>query len=626
MTQAPASPAPHAPSPTTVAQLLLKYLALEGATVLFGVPGAAVMHLLNELMRQRGSFRYVIARHETGAAYMADGYARVSGKLGVVLVTSGPGATNALTGTMNAQAAGVQLLTLTGEVPEAYFGMGYLQEGADAGLNVDTIYGNAAGYSAIVSTPANFGTLLEQALRDALGRPARAAHLSLPDDVAAQPVPNLRMPAAPHNYRTLAAGCDRIGMQRAFERLTQAQRPLIFLGSGTAQALRDGLLPEFTAFVERFAIPVMTTPDAKGVFPESHPLSLRCFGTAFCEWTKYYLVPSLLDPQDPTLPGGFDALLVLGTQLGGFATNKWNPILLPQGPLMQVDLNPDAIGRVLPVDFGVVGELGAAIDELATLGRATAPDAAAVRARRDFIARIKRERSPYLLPAQRDATGTPLAPAAVMKCLGDLLPAGAEVFVDAGNCVGWALHCLAIDPPTRMHSALAMGPMGFAVAAVVGAKLAAPDRACLAITGDGAFLMHGTEVSTAAANRLGAVWLVLDNQDLGMVSQGMNQFFPDPGGVWTDYYSLGHTDLAAMARALGADAYQVNSLPDLQHALATALNSADLANKPQVVVVQIDKTAVPPYYQIAGEPAAPPPAAAKPAKPAKRAKPAGPKA
>jgi acetolactate synthase-1/2/3 large subunit len=592
----------------TVAQLLLRYLKLEGATTLFGVPGGALMHLLNELKQQRATFRYVIGRHETGCAYMADGFARVSGKLGVVVVTSGPGATNALTGVMNAQAAGVPLLAISGEIASAYFGMGYLQEGIDAGLDVNQIYANASGYSVVISNPANAATLLEQALRDALGRPGRAAHISLPDDVAAAAVAAYRMPTAPSHYRTTATGRDAFGLQKVFEKLLAAERPLLFIGSGCAAALRGSQLAAFTEFVERFAIPVMTTPDAKALFPESHPLSLRCFGQAFCEWTKFYMAPSLLDAS---LPAKYDALLVLGTQLGGFATNKWDATLWPAGPVMQVDLNPDVLGRVRPLDLGVVGELGAAISALTAMGRETDADsepvAAGVQARRAFIARIKAERSPYFSPGQRDSTATPIEPAAAMKCLSLGLPAGSEVFIDSGNCVGWALHYLEVNPPSRVHSALAMGPMGFAVGAVVGAKLAAPDAACVAIVGDGAFLMHGTEVSTAAAYGLGAIWVVLDNQDLAMVSQGMGQFFPDTTepAVWTDYYGLGHNKLALMAQALGADAYEVASVPDLQHALGAALNAAQLNRKPQVVVVRINPQPLPPYYQPPGLPTDP---------------------
>jgi acetolactate synthase-1/2/3 large subunit len=587
------------PSPSTeldgqtVAQLLLRYLALEGVDTLFGIPGAAVMHLLAELKNQRSTFRYVIARQETGAAYIADGYARVSGKLGVVLVTSGPGATNALTGTMNAQNSGVPLLTITGEVAEQYFGMGYLQEGTDANLNIDAVYGNASGYSVIVTNASNFQTLFTQALRDALGLPHRAAHISLPDDIAATPVPSVRFPNAPHNYRTRPHGADPHQAQLAFQRLAGVARPLIFLGSGVREALYGERLAAFTRMVERYAIPVMTTPDAKAVFPESHPMSLRCFGMAYCEWTKDYLLPSRVDPK---LPDGYDALLVLGTALGGFSTNKWDPALQPRQSLVQVDLDQTVIGRVFPLDFGVVAELGAFIDELCRAAHAAHPDAGAVETRREFIARI-RQRSPYLDPENRNSTSSPILPQAVMKCISDTLPSGSNIFVDSGNCVGFALHYLAVDPPTRVFSALTMGPMGFAVGAVIGAKLAAPDAVCLAITGDGAFLMHGNEVSTAEASNLGAIWVVLDNNDLAMVSQGMNRFFPDKSGIWNDYYALGKPDIAQFARSLGADAYEVLSVEDMQHALGAAINASRINGKPQVIAVHIDPKQIPPYYQ-----------------------------
>jgi len=612
----------------SVAQLLLKYLELEGATTLFGIPGGALMYLLNELQLQRKTFRYVVCRQETGAGYMADGYARVSGGLGVVVVTSGPGATNALTGSMSAQAAGVPLLTITGEVSEAYFGKGYLQEGSDAGLNVDVIYGNATGYSVIITSASNAQTLTEQALRDVLGRPHRAAHLSLPLDVSNVTLPSVALPCASHNYRTATVASDAEGVQRAFDRLMAAQRPLILLGSGSAAALRGELLQEFISFVERFAIPVMTTPDAKALFPESHPLALRCWGMAFCEWSKFYMAP---DQLDPGLIGGYDALLVLGTKMGGIATNNWDKILLPtqrpHGPpasLVQVDLDPTVPGRVFPLDFGIMAEIGAVIHQLIVQGQKTQPDGVSVQERRDFIARIKRERSPYLTPDERDSTASPIKPAAVMKCISQVLPAGSEVFVDSGNCVGWALHYLDIDPPTRVHCSLAMGPMGFAVAAVVGGKMAAPERVCLAICGDGAFLMHGNEVSTAAQQAAGAIWVVLDDGDLNMVSQGMGHFFPKPGGIWSDYYSLGSNDLCAFAKALGADAYSAQSVHDVNHALAAALAAARAANRPQVVVVKIDPTPVPPYYQDPGFNPPPAPGKRTPIDPPDAPQPTGP--
>lgn len=582
-----------APAAMTVSQALLAYLAVEGVDTLFGVPGAAVMHLLDELKNQRDRFRYLVCRQETGAAYIADGYARVGGRLGVVVVTSGPGATNALTGTMNAQNDGTPLLTITGEVPEAMFGKGYLQEGIDASLDVDAVYANAAGYSAVVTNPSNFQTLFEQALRDALGTPGRASHISLPDDVAGSAItPAPQLPREPRQYRAVPRCADDEAAARAFERLVGVDRPLVFLGSGARDALRSDRLAAFVSFVEKHALPVMTTPDAKGIFPESHPLSLRNYGTGFCEWTKYYLSPKLFDPS---MRPGYDALLVLGTTLGGFATNKWNAVLQPEVSLVQVDLDPRVIGRTMLLDFGAVAEIGAFIDRLVALGRA-APPGPHVEPRRAFVDRIHRERSPFLQPGERDVRTAPIPPQTLMRLLGDALPAGSNVFVDAGNSVGWCLHYLAIDPPSRMHNALAMGPMGFGTCAAIGGKLAAPESVCVAVTGDGAFLMHGSEVSTAAAYGIGAIWIVLDDGQLLMVDQGMNAFFPDPGGLWKDYYAIGRTDLARFAQALGADAYDVRDAGDFERAWGRAIEGSS-AGRPQVIVAHIDTTQIPPYYQ-----------------------------
>lgn len=590
-----------APSSTTLtnvtaAQLLLRYLQLERVDTLFGIPGAAVMHLLNELKLQRATFRYIVTRQETGAAYMADGYARLSRTVGVVVTTSGPGAINALTGSMNAQAAGVPLLTITGEVPEQYFGMGYLQEGTDASLNVDAVYASSTGYSAIVSSALSANTIYAQALRDALGRPSHAVHLSLPDDVAATTIASVKMPNAPHNYRTVPHASDRERAKLALERLLDTDRPLILVGSGARAALAGDQRRKLEEIVEKFAIPVMTTADAKGTFAETHPMSLRNWGTAFCEWAKYYMAPRTFDPAERT---DYDALLVLGTQLDGMATNKFDPILVPSQSLVQVDIDTSVIGRVFPVDFGIAADIGCVIDDMHGVAAHIEPDVR-VETRRAFVACIKADTSPYLDPENRDSLQSPILPQAAMKCISDTLPERSMVFVDAGNCIGWALHYITLDASSSIYSSLAMGPMGWGLCAGIGAKLAAPDRVCVVVVGDGAFMMHGSEISTAAANNVGTIFVVLDDHDLAMVSQGMNQFFPDPSGGWRDYYAIGTTDIARYAQALGADAYNVSSVDDMQRALPAALRAAELESRPQVVVVHIDKTQIPPFYQDPG--------------------------
>jgi acetolactate synthase-1/2/3 large subunit len=289
--------------------------------------------------------------------------------------------------------------------------------------------------------------------------------------------------------------------------------------------------------------------------------------------------------------------MVIGCALGGLATNKWDPHLVPAGPLIQVDLDQSVIGRSFPITLGMVAEAGAMIDGLCALGQDGQPDAPAVAERRAFIEALKASRSPFAEPQKRDSEAAPILPQALMACLNSLLPAGSHLFVDSANCVGWSMHYLAIDPPSQIHSSLGMGPMGVAVAGVIGAKLGAPDRTCVAIVGDGAFLMHGNEVSTAAQYGVGAIWIVLDDNDLAMVSQGMNQVFggPDPS-FWHDYYQIGAPDLVCFAQALGADAYSVHSPEDMRQAFPLAIERAREERRPQVIVAHIDTSEVPPYY------------------------------
>ena len=282
--------APSPPETRTVADQILDYLVLEGATRIFGLPGAGIAHLLQRL-KARPEFTYVVCRQELGAAYMADGYFRATGKPGVVLVTSGPGATNALTGTMNAHFGGSAVLTLTGEVPQGFLGRGYLQEGTDCGLNVRDIYAAGTRYSADIVAAAGAPILIEQALRDMLSVPRRAVRLGISDDVAfakAAPSYSLRPPSSPTAYRSVPGDAHVEGVRQALEALSAATRPLILLGSGCRDALRDAETAHaLRCLVEWWQIPVITTSDGKGVFPETHELSLRAYGFAGCEWPQY---------------------------------------------------------------------------------------------------------------------------------------------------------------------------------------------------------------------------------------------------------------------------------------------------------------------------------------------------
>ena len=598
----------------TVAQVLLLYLGLEGVDKVFGIPGGGLANLLVEFKNQRNNFEYVICRHETGAAYIADGYHRATGKLGVVMVTSGPGATNAITGAMNAQNDGSALLVITGEVNEQYFGKGYLQEGLDTDLDVQAIYKASACYSAELTDESEVQTLIEQALRDALNIPRGMAHISVPNNIPTeivttpQPAPNppsptIYLPASPANYRATPAGVDRQQVKQAVQQLLACKRPLIFLGSGCRDALRDqGTLDALVIFAERYGIPVMTTPDGKGVFPEGHLLSLRVYGFASNTWA-----PAWMTQTD--VP--YDGLLVLGTSLRGLSSNNWSPILVPKnnGPFIQVDLQQHAIGRTFPVTMGIVGEVGAFIREMAGMlpeFPLSQPGVQAdVQARYAEVKAIKQS-SPYYSPDQYASNASPIEPAAIVRVLQAAIPQDSIIVLDCANCVGWGVHYFTVNPPQQIYSSLAMGPMGFGVCAVIGAKMGCPDKTCIALVGDGAFMMHGAEVSTAQAHNVGAIWVVLEDDDLHMVSQGMTYLYPDPTdpGVWETLYRLGKPDLVKFAEGLGADAYLVHDPGELQKLMPKVLEGANVKKRPQVIVAKINQSSLDPYFP--PKPPAPP--------------------
>ncbi len=584
--------ASKSPSAPTVGDLIIHYLQLEDVKYIFGIPGGGLINLLVNLKDNRHKIKYIICRQETGAAYIADGYYRATGKIGVVAVTTGPGATNALTGVMNAQADGSAMLLISGEIDERFYGMGYLQEGIDASLNVNDIYAAAIGYSSIISNSSDAETIVKQAFRDALSLPRQAVHLSLPVNVTVEPLSNPVMSSSIDAYRASPKGAPIGEVRKAMASFLACKRPLLFLGNGCRQVLKDSrTYKNLLRFVETYNIPVITTADGKGIFPESHEMSLRVYGIADCMWPYQYFTS-----KAPV----YDGIMIIGSGLGELSTNSWLPILKPQGekaPFIQVDINQKVIARSFEVTQGIVGEAGAFINDLASLISSFPPDKKVVNERKQLIAKIKKV-PPFILPDSYNSDSSPIEPAAIMRVLQNSLPKDSKIFIDCANCVGWSVHYLTIDPPTSIYTSLSMGPMGFGVGSVIGGKIGCPDDTCICITGDAAFMMQGSEISTAAQYKVGAIWLVLFDNNLSMVSQGMNQFKRDTKQprVWEQLYEIGNPDLALFARGLGADSYSISSPKELEKIMAKVLIRANKDHVPQVIIANINRKPVPPYY------------------------------
>lgn len=572
VSQAADTSQPHPDETLTVAQGVLERLEAEGVDAVFGIPGGNIAAFQQEL-RDHSSIRFIIAAHEGGAAFMADGYARATGKLGVCLVTSGPGVTNALTGIASAHLDEVPLLVISGQVATDRFGLSAIQEStAASGIETAAMLSHATSFSMSVVDAQSFPRLFTKALRTALNAPRGAVHLSIPSNVSRQSFPKAHLSANSLHMRSPSASSDDI--RAAFALLQDAKRPLILLGSGARDAMVE-MEKELRAFVHRHCIPVASSLRGKGLYSERDPFSLGVIGTA-------------ADPRaEAYLRYGVDVLLVLGSRLGEWTSRSFHPHFQAVEKVIQVDLDPRAMGQFLPVSLPIVGDAASVIQGLCKLGKAVPPRISFLR-EGDFANAL-----PVISSITPDSEER-LHPAVVMSELDTMLRPDMDIYVDMGNCTGWATHCLRIVPPARIFYPSGLSSMGWSCGAVVGGKAGRPDRVALALTGDGSFLMNGTELLTAARYKIGTVTLVLNDNYLGMVNHGeraqVGHYSLDD-----DFYALGNPDLVQFAESLGARAYKARQPGDVARLLAQAIEHARQDRQPQVIVAEIDHRIPPPY-------------------------------
>lgn len=591
-------------SATTISALVVDGLRRVGVRHVFGVPGRSVHALLKDLhFGEAGgeeSIRFVVGRHEGASAFMADGYARASGGLGVCLVCSGPGATNAATGVLCAHADHSAVLLLAGESPTTDFRRGGFQCGAGPSADLEKMFAAITGHSELLREPERVLPGLHDAIRCALSPARGAAYVAIPMDVAAAEV---TAPASTTVPPALPPEPDVTAFDDAVRCLLGARRPLLLLGSGCSRALsgprgdltwRGRLEWVVREVAERHGIPIASTPKAKGLVPEDHPLALGNHGMAGSEWVLRYL-----RGQDEA--GPCDALMVLGSGLSQWATAGFDPVLVPRGPLFHVDVEPSVFGRAFTPTTGIVADAAWALDRMGELARATDPGERAV-SRERYVAQRVKAVPRWLDDEKRRSEAHPILPQRVMAELqtvldrSDVADRGVNLFCDIGNSTGWAWHHLCVRPPHRAFFNTGMGSMGWASGAVIGGKLADQERFAIALSGDGAFFMNGSEVSTAFQYSIAATWIVFQDDNMGMVTQGMNATHESPvRGGWERYYRLGDSDLVSFAASLGADAYGVSAPGELARLLPGLLAAAEKRKKPQVLVVRIDRGEVPPY-------------------------------
>ncbi len=569
-----------------VGDLIVTYLEQLGVDYVFGVPGGAVEPLYNALARsqRRGGPRAVVARHEAGAAFMADGYARETGKIGVCIATSGPGATNLITGIACAHDNNIPLLSISGLPALPSFGKGALQESSGIGVNTVAMFRHCTRYNSLVSHVDQVERKLANALMSAHQMPAGPAHLSIPLDVLRAPVKH-RTPVydlAPllGQRRSLI---DEGAVQELAEALAKARRVVFLIGTACGEAVEA-----IMALVEATAALFITTPDAKGLINSRHGSYCGVFGFGGHSSAEELLGS---EPDIVVAFGTGFSELIGGGRCDALFGNR----------LVHVDSSEENLMRSPMARLHVRGRILSVCQRLLELLPAIQP-AEARDAEPAFVAGVS-----FHAAENMDSDATPIKPQRLMKELSERCPPNTRFLADIGNSMVWAAHYLqlrnrrqasqplrAIGEETDRRSGNASWlrvimefcPMGWAIGAAVGVARGNPVNPVVCITGDGAYLMSGQEITVAIMEKLCVVFVVLNDSSLGMVRHGQRLAGAESIGT-----EMPFVDYRKLAEAMSVPGHVIESPDDLQQ---LDLDAILRRQGPTLLDVRIDADEIPP--------------------------------
>lgn len=510
--------------------------------------------------------RTIVAAFEGGAAYMADGYARATGRLGVCLGIGGPGILNMVTALAGAMADRSTVLAISGEVPRSWEGMGGFQDSSGAAIDDIDVLKPVTGLSLSVSSRALVPHHLRHAITHAFARRS-PAHLSVPVDVQKaeidggwQPVPESLL--APRFL-------DRAALKGAVDLLNRRGHQKIIVLAGTGVACADAT-ETLRTFAERFEIPVATTLSAKGLLPENHPLALGVFGYGGSRWAIEAIC------ADET-----EVLLIVGSGLSQRDTMQWDPRMLPSKALIHIDADPLLLGRTWPSEIPVVSDPGEVLRHLASLDDVAELEGGRA-LRRAFLEQIRSQGPRQYNAEDTESDAVPMHPARVVAELRAAFPDEGVLCVDSGAHRAWFAEYWDVRQPGTHFSLTNLGPMGGAIPLAIGAKLARPERPLMVATGDGCMLMHGMEVHTAAREKVPLVIALMNNQAYGNIYYRASRMGPGPERL-TDICGV---DWVGFAKSMGGDGERVERPDDIAAAVARGLGCAG----PYLLDLHIDKT------------------------------------
>ena len=565
--------------------LLLLYLQQLGVDYVFGVPGGAIEPFYNALARseRRGGPRAVVSRHETGAAFMAHGYYSNSGRLGVCCATTGPGATNLLTGVASAYENHVPLLVITAQTALSKFGHGAFQESSDTSVNTTGMFQFCTRYNTLISHPDQFERKVYSAIMTAL-QLRTPVHLSVPMDIFQTTAP-ISKPS--FNVKPLLQDKTPIDdkVLQEFVQLLTARRKIVFvIGDECADSI--GTILSVAILLQA---DIVTTPHGKGMVSPYHPNFRGVIG-----FSGHQSADSLL--TDP----GVDLIVAIGTSLGEWTCSYWDNPEKMHNRLVHVESNASRLSESPAAMLHVLGDLSSVFESVlgAVFQRKKVnpkntvnniPSVLAVQPGRHFT----------MLDEQKcHETSKPIKPQRLMYKLTQMFPPQTFWLADVGSSFSWSVHYL--HPQDRRlsgsrkqgfgsyRSCFDFAPMGWAIGSAIGIALARPNIPVVCITGDGSWLMNGQEVTVALQEKLTVIYVILNDSALGMVKHGQVLSQAEQVG-----FELPEVSYSEMARAQGIASHIIQSDEDL-----LTLNISAICSRqgPTVLDIRVDGDEVPPMH------------------------------
>jgi acetolactate synthase I/II/III large subunit len=549
----------------TGAEIVIQALIDNGVEHVFGYPGGAALPIY-DAMFQQDKVEHILVRHEQGATHMAEGYARSTGKPGVVLVTSGPGATNAVTGITDALMDSIPMVVITGQVPSSAIGTDAFQE-----CDIVGVTRSVTKHNELVTSAQDIPRIIREAFHIATtGRPGPVL-VDIPKDLVDPNNPNSAMdwywPESLDlpGYKPTVKGHPRM-IREAAKLIAESRRPVIYAGGGILKARAAEALRELAELCD---IHVVTTLMARGAFPDDHPLCLGMPGMH----GNYTSVTSMQQS---------DLLIALGSRFDDRVTGKLDGFA-PDAKVIHVDIDPAELGKVRRPDVPIVGDCRLVIEELIVAVRDLVNGGVEFPDRAAWKQTISGWQETFPLTYEQSEPGDLLKPQFVLERLRDSTPDDTIVASGVGQHQMWTSQYWKFNHPYTWVNSGGLGTMGFSVPAAIGAKVGRPDRMVWAVDGDGCFQMTAQELVTAASERIPVKVAILNNAYLGMVRQWQEMFYDERYSEV--YLSPDLPDYKLWAEAMGCVGMRVESPEEVDAAIQKA-NEID--DRPVVIDFRTD--------------------------------------